>query len=157
MNKKGVSIPILLLVISCLIITAISLTYFIIKDRDIDEGNRISTEIDVVYLEQMLLNFYLQDVFDKSLIGFNGNKQDFLNSFRIELLKYKDKEGKYPIDSLALFELKMLNEDYSDRVLIRDNEIVFTLDLQVKRGHTVRDSKLFMTYNYIKEFGKVFK
>jgi len=156
MNKKAISVPILLLALSCAFLTLSSLAYFIIIDSNTGEIIRVSQEIDNVYLEEILLNFYVQDIFDKAVVGFNGDKQAFLDNFRRELLKIKNKNGLYPVDSLALLDLRFQNEDLASNVEVTANSITFRPELIIKQGYSSEDDDISITYTYVKEFAKGF-
>ena len=95
MNKKAVSISILLLVVSVLILSITSLSYLSIKNKDIKKTFGVSSEIDKLYLKESLLNFYLDDIFEKSARDFNyvNGKRVFIDNFMRELENYKDKNG----------------------------------------------------------------
>jgi len=159
MNKKAVSLPILLLVITSLVLSIISLTYFIIKENNVHEIISISSQLDQIYLNELLLNFYVQDVFDNSVVGINPNsgKQAFIDNFRGELVNYKDKNSRYPVDELALVELKILEDNIIDSVELNEEKLIFRLPLTIRTGYTSAEDDISLSYDYIKEFEKVFK
>src|SRR3989344_9684166 len=136
MKNEAVSIPIILMVISSLILSIISLTYFVFKNNNTAEIIKISDELDQVYLEQALLNFYLQDVFDKAVENFNPSqgKPLFIDNFKKEYLKYKSKDGRYPINSMASIESYVLNGNLIDSAELDKDRLVLKMSLTIQRG-----------------------
>ncbi|MEK6872987.1 MAG: hypothetical protein AABW90_03165 [Nanoarchaeota archaeon] len=150
MNKKAVSISILLLVISTLILSITSLSYLIIKNRDIKKTIVVSSEIDKLYLKESLLNFYLDDIFEKAVNEFNyvNGKQIFIDNFRKELEKYKDKNGLYPMSELK--QAESINEENLD---LSEDKLVLRSRLELKEVYVNGggDGGTFI-YKYEKEF-----
>lgn len=155
MNKKAVSISILLLVISSLILSITSLSYFSIKNRDIKKTIGVSNEIDKLYLKESLLSFYLDDVFEKTVKDFNyvNGKQVFIDNFKKELEKYKDKNGLYPMT-----ELKQAESISEENLELLNDKLVLRLKLELKEVYVKEyDESGIFIYSYEKEFEKVFK
>lgn len=155
LNKKAVSISILLLVISALVISVIALTYFYTKNNDIRRVIRVSNKIDEIYVKESLLNFYLQDIFDKAVKGFDfsSGKQGFVDSFKKELNNYKDENGSYPIE-----ELKQVESIGEEDVELLEEKLVLKLNLEIKNSYVEESYEGGMfVYKYEKEFQKVFK
>ncbi|MEK6830940.1 MAG: hypothetical protein AABX77_02830 [Nanoarchaeota archaeon] len=159
MNKKAISISILLLVISSLILSILSLAYFMTKNNDIKRTISFSNGIDEVYLKEDLLNFYLQDIFDKAVRDLEAildsvdSGQAFINSFKKELNDYKDKNGNYPMKELQQAE----NQISEENVELTDNKLVLKLHLEIKKSYISGEEGGTFTYNYEKQFEKVFK
>jgi len=149
MNKRAVSIPILILVLTAIGLSVLSLSYFIVKGNDINNVIKISNEIDEIYLKEQLLNFYLQDIFDKAAFGFNGDKKAFVDSFRRELLNYKDKNGLYSIGELAFVELKIIEDDFIDDVQVIGNSLILRMDLSIKNDLS-NSNDIKLNYNYLR-------
>ena len=63
-NKRAMSIPIVLLVILTLVLITVSLFYFVIKEKGIEETMLVIGVIDSVYIEEAQLNYYLKEIFD---------------------------------------------------------------------------------------------
>ncbi len=154
MNKKAVSISILLLVVSVLILSITSLSYLSIKNKDIKKTFGVSSEIDKLYLKESLLNFYLDDIFEKSARDFNyvNGKRVFIDNFMRELENYKDKNGNYPIE-----ELKQAESISEERLELSENKLILNLKLELKEVYVNNDESGVFTYNYEKRFEKVFK
>ena len=149
MNKKAVSFAIFLLVLSSIVLTSTTLTYFYLKNADIEKQIRVSSEIDKVYLKEQLINFYLKDIFDKSSREFNGDKQIFINNLKKELESYKDKNNNYPIEELKAIEEQLL----IDNIEILGNKLILSLNIVIIN----EADNIFITYSYNKKFEKVFK
>lgn len=159
MNKKAVSPAIYIVTISSLLLSIGTLGYFLIEQGNMGNVIKISNEIDKVYLNELLLNFYLENIFDNSVSDFNvvQGKQVFIDNFLKELRGYKDKKGEYPTRELAIAELEFLNGNVIDNVEIIGDRLFFRLELKLKNYHTSKDNDLLLDYNYVKEFEKVFK
>mgnify|MGYP001595905303 FL=1 len=158
MNKKAVSISILLLVVSSLILSITSLSYFSIKNRDIKKTIGVSSEIDKLYLKESLLNFYLRDVFEKAVMessissDIETSKNVFIDNFRKELEKYKDKNGLYPMT-----ELKQAESIGEESLELSEDKLVLRLNLELKEVYVKEyDENGVFIYDYEKEFEKVF-
>ena len=151
MNKRAASIPIMILAFCTVALSLLSIGFFLVKQTDMQEIFDISNEIDKVHYEKLVLDFYLQDIFDKSSKGFDRNKGKvgFIEAFKRELRIYKDENGKYPVNALAKTELRILENDIIDYVDISD-EISFRLNFDfIQFG---KADRLFIEYNYDKTF-----
>ena len=148
-NKKAVSFAIFLLVLSSIVLTSIALTYFYLKDNDIEKRIRVSSEIDKAYLKEQLINFYLKNIFDKASQEFNGDKQIIINNLKRELESYKDKKNDYPIEELQAIEEQLT----LDNINISDNRLILSLNVVI----TNDAYGMFINYSYNKKFEKVFK
>ena len=154
MSNKAVSFPIMLLVITTLVLTIFSLAYFIQKQNQDLNSISVSNEMDKLYLQQIKLDFYLQDIFDKTTNDFDLSlgETEFRTLFRSEMEKYKDKNNNYPIRELALVDL---NLEKNMNVQITSNEIILDLLMVIDNGVAPNDIKI--TYTYNKKFRKIFK
>ena len=151
MNKRAASIPIMILAFCTVALSLLSIGFFLVKQTNMQEIFDISNEIDKVHYEKLVLDFYLQDIFDKSSKGFDRNKGKvgFIEAFKRELRIYKDENGKYPLNALAKTELRVLENDIMDYVDISD-EISFRLNFDfIQFG---KADRLFIEYNYDKTF-----
>ncbi len=155
MNKKAISIAIFVLVISSLLLSIISLTFFYIKNNKIDTTIKVFNEMDKVYFKELLTNFYLQDIFDKAVEGVEvgGSKQVFIDNFNKELEDYKDKNERYPIQGLEFIGKQVLPEN----IELSNEKLVLKLRLTITKSYVSKDESGSFTYHYEKEFQKVFK
>jgi hypothetical protein len=150
MYKKGSAIAVGLLVLATLVISVISLMYFVIEKNSVNEDVGIADDVDEVYARQLLLNFYVQDVFDKASKNFQVEEgvEGFLGKFSVALNEYKDSEENYPIK-----EMEVLEDVSGDEILLNEDRLVLELDLRVES----RLESMDINYDYNKEFVKVFK
>ena len=151
MNKKAGSIPIMILAFCTVALSLLSIGFFLVKQTDMQEIFDISNEIDKVHYEKLILDFYLQDIFNKASKRFDRSKGKvgFIKAFKKELRVYKDENGLYPVNALARVELRVLENDIIDYVDISD-EISFKLNFYfVQSG---KADRLLIKYNYDKTF-----
>ena len=149
MGKRGVSLSILLLVISTFVLIGLSLTFFVIKEKDSLGKVEVFNDLDEVYARQELIDFYVQDIFDKASSDFiyDQGVEFFIENFKRELLVYKDSVGNYPINELALIE-----EVDVGSVELNFESLVLIVELNVK----IRGANFDADYNYEKRFKKKF-
>tara|TARA_Y100000310_G_scaffold293944_1_gene323969 strand:+ start:177 stop:647 length:471 start_codon:yes stop_codon:yes gene_type:complete len=150
MNKGAVSLSVVLLVLSCFVLISLSLTFFVIKEKDALGKIVISSDIDEIYVRQALLNFYVQDIFDKASEDFliEEGVVVFVSNFKEELEMYRDGDGNYPIGELG--DLENVDENM---VELLEDRLVLRLDLVAKSKLEHMD----ITFNYQRDFEKVFK
>ena len=149
LNKRAdMSIPIVLLVLLTLVLTSFSLYSFILREKNVEETIQVPLIIDVVYIEEAELNYYLQDIFDKSV---SLNSAEFINNFENELSKYRDDGGIYLNKWLEQVE------GQAENVEIDNGNISLVLDIKMK-GRQTEGKRNVMTldYNYKKRFEKNF-
>ena len=147
MNKKAMSIPIVLLVILTLILITVSLFYFNIKQKNVKETITIPNEIDRVYASELQLNYHLQEIFDNATrnFKFEDGKQKFIDDFKIRLEKYDFIENKEEI------KLQIVDENIE---LILD-KITLTLNIGLSKKQEVDGKEIInIEHNYEKSFEK---
>ena len=159
MNKKAGSIPIMILAFCTVALSLLSIGFFLVKQTDMQEIFDISNEIDKVHYEKLILDFYLQDIFDKASKRFDRNKGKvgFIEAFKKELRVYKDENGKYPVNALAKVELIVLENDIIDYVNIGEVPIMLSIDfisfrLNFDFINFGSINRLLIKYNYDKTF-----
>ena len=152
MNKRAASIPIMILAFCTVALSLLSIGFFLVKQTDMQEIFDISKEIDKAHYEKLVLDFYLQDIFNKASKRFDRNKgkAGFIEAFKKELRDYKDENGLYPVNALARVELRVLKNDIIDYVDISD-EISFKLNFDFKVNDDMVN-RLLIKYNYDKTF-----
>jgi hypothetical protein len=98
MNRKGISIPIFLLVILALALIFFTVFTFNAKGKEIDSIFQVSDELDDFYLKEVTINFYIQEIFDKITRDFEHSmgKGIFIENFKKELDKNKNFAGEFP-------------------------------------------------------------
>lgn len=151
MNKKGIAISVILLVITTLLLVGVCVGYFIFSDRIKSISLQTINEIDSAYVQENYLNFYLQEIFDNSAKDFKSTygKDYFINSYKNELLKYKDEKGAWIMPEFSQVDLQ-INES---NINMHEGKISLTLNLAV-RGNS---ESIEVIHKYEKTFEKVFK
>ncbi len=158
-NKKAVSLSILILILACVSLSLWSLVYFGVKEGGFRARIYIHTDVDEVYVKEVLIDFYIQDVFDKAVedLKFENGKEIFIKKFKEKLNELKDKKGKYPIDDLKKIEEQINQEDFESKIDFNEEKLVLSLDIVVKNDNPDERVGAEVTYSYKKDFEKVFK
>lgn len=96
MNKKAISISLLLLALSSLVLSSVSITYFIVRDKDAHDVFVASNQIGDFYRAEAVFNHHLDNLFAKAVddFDFSQGKQGFIDNYRKEMEEYQD-DGKY--------------------------------------------------------------
>lgn len=150
-NKRAMSISIVLLVIMVFVIVGVCLFYFIINERQVGSTIHIPDKIDSLYTRENYLNFYLEDIFEKSAKDFKNSDgaSGFINKFKSNLNGYKDKAGSYVISDISQVEAQ-INEN---SVQFTDNKLILTLNLKLEDKN---EEGITVKYSYLKVFEKNF-
>ncbi len=150
MNKRAISVAIMILALSAVILFGLSLLYFNFLDNKYKETLDIHGNLDEIYYKKELLRFYLSQAFDNSVKNFNLGleKTVFIDNFRKELSNFKNDEG-YLINELNEIELG-LNEENLE---INENKLVLTINLKLINEW----SDIKTIYIYEEKFEKIFK
>jgi len=149
LNKKAVSLPILLLVLSSIILSGMALFYFNFIDKDASENlinKNINDDIDNVYEKKDLLDFYINDIFETAARDFKKGTSNeiFLLNFKETLYQYKDKIGNYPLK-----ELKQLEKVNEENIQITVNSVILTVNIVIEE-----DDNIKVVYRYEKTLVK---
>jgi hypothetical protein len=160
-NKKAMSISITLLVMFTLLIVFVTLAIFITKTKSLKQDLEVSGTLDSVYLNETMINYYVNDIIEKSVNDFNidSGKQVFIDNLKKELEKYKDSNGIYYVSELEQIEPQIKEENLGlTQGLDGDIRRVFlTLDLSLTKIEKKDSSQLMkIEYNYTKSFSKDF-
>jgi len=147
-KKAGVSIAVVLLVIATIILSSFAIFSFITKQKNVEEviyGNSLQG----VYAKESLLNFYIQEIGDRSAKGVSS-EANFISNFKIELERYKDADENY-----LLSELGQLNNQLNEEsIKLENNQISANFDIEIK-DKTLRDGKEILSASY--KYAKTFK
>jgi hypothetical protein len=146
LDKRAMSISIVLLVIMVFVIIGICLMYFILYVRDTGSTLHIPDKIDSLYTRQNYLDFYLKDIFEKSTKDFNfGNsKGEFIERFKNNLYSYKNKNGNYDVIDLNLIQSQITEEN----VNLDNDKISLGLNIVLESGDE-NDVLVKYGYNYL--------
>ena len=85
MNKRGVSLAILVFTIASIVLLGLSLTSFYLRDREINKNLGIYNDVDKIYIKKVQLNYYLDSVFERSVVE---GGEGFVDRFREDSLKW---------------------------------------------------------------------
>lgn len=145
-GKKAVSISILYLVISAFVLSLMALTIFYFNDKKIADIMRVPDSIDLIYIKQRQLDYNLQEVFENAVKDFEyeDGKIDFIDRFKKELGKYKDKEFR-------LIEAKVSEEN----IELTEEKLVFNLRLELELKDFFYDEFIDVKFPYSKNFIKL--
>ena len=151
-DKRAMSISIVLLVIMVFVIIGICLVYFILNERATGATIHIPDRIESLYARENYLNFYLQDIFEKSSKDFRYEEgaSSFIEKFKNNLNDYKDKNGSYLIGGLYQVEMQINNES---SVELTKDKLMLTLNLILEDKS---EEGISVKYSYKKVFEKNF-
>jgi hypothetical protein len=147
MNCKA-NLSIVLFVVMVVVLAGACLFVFNMNTNQDTKELRLGS-IDEVYLKQNHVNFYLKNVFDKSLPEITNvsdfDKNQFINKFKQEL------------NVLGNEEIKKIGSELENKNIQIDknnNLIHIKLNVTVNYNHK---NDFIVLYNYNSEFEKVFK
>jgi hypothetical protein len=146
-NKKA-DVAITLLVLMAVVLAGATLFVFNINQGKIETKIENYAFLNSVYLKENQMDFYINDILDEVIKNFdiNEGKDKFIEKFKIELEKYKQKGGNYTIK-----ELKEVNEQADN--LIFDSikkKIILNLDIRI-------DEKPIQDMNIVYAYKKTFE
>lgn len=133
LNDKSGDIAITMLVFMTLVMAGASLFIFYIHDGLVVSQIQDSRFLDELYLKDNKLDFYLNDIMDKSVIKINNREDpipEFTNNFKIELSKYKI-QGNFILDELSQVESQVTPEN----IHFDGKVISITLNLNLKSSY----------------------
>ena len=148
MNKKGMSLSIMLLTLLTLVLVVTTLFYFNVKRNKEHEKLLIPKVIDEVYVREAEINFYINDMIKKSITE-DVSEGVFLNNFKIELNNSKDKQGNYIVSELE--QLKGIDEE---DVEIKDGKLFFEVSIKIEDKLIDDYEVISVSYNFNKVFEK---
>jgi len=183
MNKKvwgtkAVSISIILLVLVSLMLGIVGLAFFYLQKGETERVIGIPGKMDNLYLKEMWLNFYLQDVFDKSVkdleesrykVTMDGKVNYYPSSVTDEFLSRLISQGANVIGlkeisknefinnyKIELNSYKDKNGDYSAEGLDEVEEQIVTGNIEITEEKLVLKLGLKLKESYIHEDQLVF-
>lgn len=150
MNKKGIAIAVLLMVLTSIFLSGLSLIYFFSVNNNIEERIDMHTAVDGLLIREKNIDVMLTDIFEKSVKDFNpaDGEPIFLDNIKRELDFYKDKKGNVPSGLDSIYE--QLKEG---NVELTPEKILFTVEIDFLE----EKSDIKIDYRYIKRFEKIFK
>lgn len=148
MNKKGTSLSIVLLVLLVLLLVGTSLFMFA------TENNRASKKLSSPFSlsegisnKQAFLDFYLQDIVERSAKGVN-NEQEFVDNIKLLSMVYGGNIPKFEdeFDQIA-------DKAVPENIQIVDNTATFNLEIIVQYSLEEKGvEKLFIEEPYSRTF-----
>lgn len=145
MNKRA-DIAVLLLVLMTLVLAVSVLTMFYRNTQNSGLQIEDSRFLDVVYSDEIKINFYINEIMDKAVVDLHGDKQKFIENFKNELLKYKISEN-FVIPEMSQLD-SQLNEN---NIRISDGIIFIKLSIKIEKNFS---DGAKISYLYEKEFGR---
>jgi hypothetical protein len=150
MNKKGgAEISVVILVLMTLLLVISSLFYFSIKENQASENLYSSTFLGPIYSKEVLINFYVQNLVDKSAVGVLTREQ-FINNFKENLANYKDSKGEFFLSEFNQIEGQLSEE----RVEINADFVSIIFDIHIT-NEIIKDEKSIALANY--DYSRVFE
>ena len=149
MNKKG-DIPVTLLVLMALFLTAWATFIFLTHSDSLETKIRDAKQLDRVNVKEMEIDFYIGEIIDNGIKGMNreNSKGEFVSNIKKELLKYKNETG-FIIPELAQVE-EQINEE---NVNLFENRLEVSLKLNIVESL----DKVSFLYGYDKKFARELK
>jgi hypothetical protein len=153
-NKKGfMSVAVYFLVILTLVLVLFTIVSFVIRDKDIKEEVGIPRVIDEIYIEEALIKFHARNIFDVAVENMNNpDRGIFVQRFREELERYKNKDGEYYISNLDVAEIDESNVEVLGEKLILEIPIRIS---KIRENSEKESVDVF--YSSSASFEKVFK
>jgi hypothetical protein len=146
-KKADHSIPIVILVLMTLVLTSSSLFIFYVHSGKVSATIMDSRILDDVYSKENKINFYLNDIFDKSVLKI-GNREnpvpEFIASFKEELVKYKQN------NSYIMKEFEQIESQVNEQNILFDNQNL-SINFNIKIDRSFAD-KFVISYDYNKKF-----
>ncbi|MFA5857061.1 MAG: hypothetical protein WC867_06880 [Candidatus Pacearchaeota archaeon] len=152
MNKKSMSISIVLLVIMTLVLVGVSLTYFIIKENNNQQLLQVSSSIDYLSIEESHLDITLDKLFLESVVGIKtlDSKQIFIDRLNENIPKYQD---YYFLKNLNSIKEQVKEEN----IEINTEGINWKVEFIIESVKNNPKNTLNANYLYSRKFEKVFK
>lgn len=128
-NKKAVSLPIFLLVITLILLLMFSLIIFYKHKQIIREDISLPEVLDEFYIQKILLESNLREIFNEASEDF-ASKEDFIKKFSERLKYYRDSNENYLILGFKDIEEQIVEEN----IELVDNELVLRLNVSLEEN-----------------------
>ena len=133
---------ILLLAIATVVLCTYALIAFNLRGAKLN-SQIAAASLEEVYLIEEILNYNINNIMEKSA---GGTAEEFISSFKQELVKYKS-DGEYNPYQLSQVEEQLI----PGKVAIENGKVFLTLDFKIE-GEI--NDKLSASYIYTKTFEK---
>ncbi len=158
-DKKGMSMAIIVLVVLTLILVVLTLTYFITSKQINVETLKVSESIESTYRTARYLDYEMSIVFLRASQNFTyaEGKSKFIEKFNEELNKYDDLKNKEIWSDIAKnqFYINFSSID-EGRVELTPEKLVMMMDINITNKTALSEGLLGVKYNYRKIFEKKF-
>ncbi len=151
-KKAGVPIVIVMLVLLTIALIMTALVSFSLRNNQVSKNIYGHTFLDDVYAKEKLINFYIQEITDKSVEGIDS-EEHFISNFKTNLASYKDNNGLYVLNELAQVESRLNNDNVE---LITEGEgkkILLNLQLIISTEFKEDgERRIMVSYTYTRVF-----
>jgi len=140
-NKKSMSISTVLFVIMVIILFTTALTLFYLRVNNYSRNVNTDTSVEELQYKQILLDFYLNAICEKTDVN------NAVESFKLNLAKYKLKDGTYVMPELSEVE-KQANQEH---IVVENNKIKVSFSFELSgssKANNGEQSKLEYKFNY---------
>ena len=156
-NKKGMSLAIVLLVIATLVLVSTALITFYVREKSYEDKIAAAGFLQDVYTKEAKINFYAYNVLE-NINSENKAKEDIIKEFRNELSKYKESDWEFILDRNGALQ-KYKESDWIFTIKEDDVKInPISIPLIINITKIVKDDKgneiFSATYVYDKTFEK---
>jgi len=142
-KKAGAPIAIVLLIVATLVLVSFTTFIFLTRQQNAHEIIYIGRISEEVYAKENLINFYIQEILDKSSKNANAI-QEVLDNFNSELNKYRGLNGDYLISELG----QLSGQLNVDNFKLEDNKVSVSFKIKIDTK-VLKDDKKLMSASYI--------
>ncbi|MBR9704608.1 hypothetical protein GOV12_04295 [Candidatus Pacearchaeota archaeon] len=143
MNKKGMSVSIVLLVVFTMVIIGIIIGIFISNEKKLTYHYRVPSMIDELNYEVMQIDFYVNDIFHKAYLKGHDNVDEII-------VNYKEILNDYQSGFLLKYKDEIIKQLNSDNILIKDDRVFYHIRLVVYKMQ--EDNAISVRYDFDKWF-----
>ncbi|MDP2925532.1 MAG: hypothetical protein Q8N99_04115 [Nanoarchaeota archaeon] len=152
-KKAADSLSTTLLVFMALSLVLLTLYMFNKDVRAYSTKVENSKLIDSAYLKENELDFYINNILEKSILNISSQskdiKKDFIDNLKKELYKHKV-DGSFIIEELFLIEPQLIE----DNIELKQGKIFLKLNLKIDKTLFTKEKKeLLISYSYNKIYG----
>jgi len=145
-NKKAMSLAIAFLVLATLILTVFSLLVFNIRKNDLS-GKIGLASFERIYAREEVLNFYVEDIMEKSVVNVE-TEQQFIQNFKETLSHYT--YGR----EFFLEELNQVQEQLmGGNIEVKEEKVFLNLTIKIA-DYVGEDPEIYVSHTYAKIFEK---
>ncbi len=152
-NKKA-DVSITILVFMVVVLTGTALFIFASDTGKISAKITDARFLDEIYLKENEINFYINEIIENS--SHSETEEEFIDNFKIQLERYKDKDGNFIMSELSQLESQITE----DNIKFENNKIEVEFVIRLEDKLTVKEKKqekevLSVVYIYSKKFERI--